>query len=103
MQFVSQGVVLMQDNDRKHTSKFCQRYIKSKNEVHVLQLMSWPAQSDHLNWCGVNLTEKSELNNLQVWLTSGNSCRKASVYIQFLEERMPRICRAEIATKGGSF
>ena len=27
-----QGFVLMQNNNPKHTSKFCQRYIKSKKE-----------------------------------------------------------------------
>lgn len=46
---VGQGFVLMQDNDPKHTNKLCQRYIKSKEEQHVLQLMSWPAQSADLN------------------------------------------------------
>ena len=29
-QFVGQRFVIMQDNDPKHTSKLCQRYIKSK-------------------------------------------------------------------------
>ena len=32
MRLVSQGFVLMQDNDPKHTSKLCQRYIRSKEE-----------------------------------------------------------------------
>ena len=59
----------------KHNSKPCQRYIESKEEQHVLQLMSWLAQS--MNWCDMNLTKKPELNNPQVQLTSGNSCRKA--------------------------
>ena len=31
-QLVDQRFVLMQDNDPKHTSKLCQRYIKSKEE-----------------------------------------------------------------------
>ena len=30
-----------------------------------------------LNWCGMNLTKKSELNQPQEQFTSGNSCRKA--------------------------
>ena len=37
-QLVSQVFVLLQDNDSKHTSKLCQRYIKSKEKQHVLQL-----------------------------------------------------------------
>ena len=60
-QLMVQGFLFMPDNDTKHTSKRCQRYNKSKEELHVLQLMSCPAQSAELNWCGMNLTEKSEL------------------------------------------
>ena len=74
---VSQGFVLMQDKNPKHTIRLRQRYIKSKEEQNILQLMSWPAQSADLNPTEMNLTDKSELNNLQVLLTSGNSCRKA--------------------------
>ena len=44
-----QGFVLMQDKNPKHKSQFCQRYIKSKGEQHVIQLMSWPMQSVDLN------------------------------------------------------
>ena len=44
-QHVGQGFVLMQDNDPKHTSKLCQRYIKSKEEWLVLGLVSLTAQS----------------------------------------------------------
>ena len=32
IQLVNQGFVLMQDNDPRHTDKFSQRYIKSKEE-----------------------------------------------------------------------
>ena len=39
----------MQDNDPKHTSKLYQRYIQSKEEQHVFQLMSWLVQSEDLN------------------------------------------------------
>ena len=47
--FVAQGFVLVQNNDPKHTSKLCQRYIKRKGEQHVLPLISWPVQSADLN------------------------------------------------------
>ena len=42
--------LLLQDNDAKHTSKLCQKYIKNKEEKHDLQLMSWWAQSAVLNY-----------------------------------------------------
>ena len=51
-----QGFVLMQDNDPKHTRKLGQRYIKSKEEQHVLQLMPWPAQLIKSHWTGVGGT-----------------------------------------------
>ena len=73
-QLVSQGFVLMQDNDPQHTSKLYQRYIKNKKEQHVLQLMSWPMQSTELN--PIELVW-DELNSSQVQLASGNSFRKA--------------------------
>ena len=74
------GFVLMQDNDPKHTSRLCQKYIKSKEEQHILQLVSWPVQSMDLNSIDLvrdDLTEKSELNNPQAQLTSRNSCGNA--------------------------
>ena len=40
MRLVSQGFIFIQDNDTKLTSKLCQKYIKSKQEQRVLQLMS---------------------------------------------------------------
>ena len=49
MWLLDQGFVFVQDNDSKHISKLCQRYIKSKEEQHVLQLMSWLVQSVDIN------------------------------------------------------
>ena len=49
----------------------------------------------------MNLTEKSELNYPQVWLTSSNFCKTEQHYP--LVERMPRICEAVIAAKGSDF
>ena len=46
---VGQRFVILQDNDPKYTSKLCTRYIKSKEEQHVLQLMFWSEQSMGLN------------------------------------------------------
>ena len=60
MLLVDQEFVFMQDNDLEPTSKHCQRHIKSKDEQHVLQLMSWPVQSVDLNpidLTGMNLTK----------------------------------------------
>ena len=49
IQLMGQEFVFMQDDDPKQASKPCQRYIKSKEEQHILQVMSWPSQSVDLN------------------------------------------------------
>ena len=46
---MDQGFVLMLDNDPKHTSKLCLRYIKSKEKQHVFQVKSSSVQSVDLN------------------------------------------------------
>ena len=48
-QLMGRRFVLMQYNDPKYTSKLCQRYMKSKEEQHILLLMAWLAQSEELN------------------------------------------------------
>ena len=39
----------MMNNDPKNPSKPCQTYNKSKEEQHVLQMMTWPVQSVDIN------------------------------------------------------
>ena len=111
MWLVAQGFVLMQDNDPKHTCKLCQRYIKSKKEQHVLQLMSWLAQSadlkpielvwDELDW---KIRAKQPTNVTHLWCFLQESwVELSSVYLQSLVERMLRICEEVIVAKGGHF
>ena len=95
----------MQDNDPKHTSKLCQRYIKSKEEQHVLQLMSWPVQLADLTpiellWNKLDWKVKI---NPEIQLTSGKESWKELflVYLQSLIEKMQKICEPVIAAKGG--
>ena len=84
---VGQWFALIQNNDPKQTTQLCSRYTESKEEQRVLQLMSKPAQSVDLiplNWCGMNLIKKSELNNPPVLLNSGNSAGKFFLFCLFL-------------------
>ena len=110
-QLVGQGFILMQDNDPKHTSKLCQMYFKSKEEQHILQLMSWPAQSadlnpielvwDELDW---KVKAKQPTSATHLWqLLQESWAELSSVCIQSLMERMQRICEAVIAAKWGYF
>ena len=75
---MSQGFILMQNNDQKHTSKICLGYIKSSEEQYVLQLISWLAQLADLNSIGLMRDEHERC------LISGNSCGKVGQnYVQF--------------------
>ena len=93
---VSREFVLMQDNDPKHTSKFCQRCIKSKEEHHVLQLMSWSAQSADLNhielvWDDRKGRAKQATSTAYPWQIFQESWAElSSVFLQSLVERMPK-------------
>ena len=101
-------IVLMQDNNPKHTSKLCQRNIKSREEQPVLQLMSWSADLNpiELVWDELNRKVRAKqptgaaylLQILQESWWVGN-------YLLFtsLMERTPRICEAVTAAKGGHF
>ena len=108
MHLVGQGFVLMQVNDLKHTSKLCQRYIKSKEEKYILQLLSWPAQSADLNpielvWDKLEqkVRAKQPTSAAHLWQLLLESWEDlSSVYLQSLEEKMPRICEAVIVVKG---
>ena len=44
-----EGFVMQQDNDPKHTSLLCRRYLQSKEEQGVLKILEWPSQSPDLN------------------------------------------------------
>ena len=103
IQLVGQGFVLKHDNDPKHTSKLCKRYIKSKEEQHVLQLMSSLVQSVYLNpielkshW-SQSYTTHSVAN---IWQLAQKSWAELFlVYLQSLVERILRFCEAMIEAK----
>ena len=104
---VTQGVVLMQDNDPKHIRKLCQSYIKSKEEQHVFQTISLPVQSADLNpieliWDELDrkVKVKQATNKAHLWQFLQEIWTElTSVYLQSLVKRMSRICEAMIAPK----
>ena len=101
---MSQGFVLVQDNNLKHISKGIS---KKKQEQHVLQLMSWPAQRTDLNsidlrWDDLdrNVRPKQPTGATQLLQFLQESWAElSSVDLQSLVERMPRICEEVIAAK----
>ena len=109
--FVGQRFVLMQDNNRKCTSKLCQRFIKSKEKEHVLEIKTGPVQSADINhielvWDEIDRMDrpKHASSVAHTWrLYQESSAELSAVYIQSSVERMPRICGAVIETKEDHF
>ena len=108
---LTQRFVFMQDNDRKHSSKLCQRYFKSKEEQYIFQLMSWPAQSADLNPIELvleefnqNIRAKQPKSAAHFWhLLQKSWAEQSSIYVQSLVKRILRICEAMIDTQEGQF
>ncbi|MDF4419859.1 transposase, partial [Vibrio parahaemolyticus] len=111
LRLVGQRFTLQQDNDPKHTSKLCQRYLAKKEEEGTLRMMTWPAQSPDLNpielvWDELDRKVKNKqptsAANLYEMLTEAWE-EISSDYLMKLIARMPRVCEAVIKAKGGYF
>lgn len=46
---IGRGFVFQEDNDPKHSSKCCRRFLEKKEKRRVLNYMIWPPQSPDLN------------------------------------------------------
>lgn len=106
---IGYGFTFQQDNDPKHTSHLCMNYLRSKEELGVLEIMDWPAQSPDVNpiellWEELDRQVKNMrptsvgqlFDNLKLaWENL------ATEKIQKLVERLPRICAALIKARGG--
>ena len=85
----------LQDNDRRYTCKLCPMDIKSKEEKHVIQLMSWPAQSANLNPIELAYDElnqkvraKQPTSDAHLWQHLQESWGElSSLYLQLLVEK----------------
>lgn len=111
MRLIGLEFTLQQDNDPKHTSRLCKDYVERKERLGILKNMMWPPQSpdlnpievlwDHLDRCvrEVNITSRDHLWRLlkEKWAAIEEET------LNQLIERMPRVCAAVIAAKGGYF
>jgi len=111
MKLIGRGFILQQDNDPKHTSTLCKRYVESKEKQGELVNMAWPAQSLDLNpiellWDEldrkVRAMRPTNLNQLWECL---QTCRNefATTTLNKLIARMPKVCEAVRKAKGGYF
>ena len=46
---VGKGFIMQPDNNLKHSSHYCQNYLKKKEKEKELKIMTWPPQSPDLN------------------------------------------------------
>lgn len=108
---IGRNFVFQQDNDPKHTSKYCKDYIIKKEQRRELQFMDWPAQSpdcnpiellwDHLD---MKIRETHITSAKHLWTVLNDSWKMiSSETLLKLQERMPRVCAAVIKAKGGYF
>lgn len=108
---VGDNFVMQQDNDPKHTSKYCTDYLKSKEEKNHLQIMEWPSQSPDCNpieylWDHLDrkIRDKPLRNKNELWATVESEWKNIEEdVLQKLIDRMPRICKAILKVRGGYF
>lgn len=103
--------VFQQDNDPKHTAKIVKAEFQKREKAEELTLMEWPSQSPDLNpielcWGKMEAqrrhwtkqpTSKPELQRI----LKDSWAAMDEIFIQKLLKRMPAVCRAVIAAKGG--
>lgn len=46
---IGPGSVYLEDTDPKHSSNYCQNYLRHKDSAGTLEMMDWPPQSPDLN------------------------------------------------------
>ena len=108
---IGANFIMQQDNDPKHTSKLCKNYLLKKQSDGVLTIMEWPAQSPDLNpiellWEHLDrmVRKKCPTSQSHLWemlVEAWNDI--SSDYLEKLTARMPKICKAVIAARGGFF
>lgn len=111
VQLIGRNFVFQQDNDPKHTSKLCTYYLKLKEDIGVLKILTWPPQSPDINPIELLWDELDRrVKDLRPTSLGGlwNSLKEAwnnigAQTLRKLVERLPKICAAVIKAKGGHF
>lgn len=111
VQLIGRNFIFQQDNDPKHTSILCTKYLKLKEDIGVLKRLTWPPQSPDINPIELLWDELDRrVKDLRPTSLGGlwNSLEEAwnnigAQTLRKLVERLPKICAAVIKAKGGHF
>lgn len=111
VRLIGRGFILQQDNDPKHSSRLCRKYLENKEADGVIVNMVWPPQSPDLNpiellWeeldRKIRISCPSSAEELWRQLQNAWSFIERDI-INKLVKRMPRLVEAVIKKKGGFF
>lgn len=111
MELIGEGFIYQQDNDPKHTAKIVKRFFDEQSERGILSLMVWPPQSPDCNpiellwdYLDREVRKTPPTSKKDLWTKLQNAFNNISdEYLDGLVQRMPRVCAAVIAAKGGYF
>lgn len=102
-------IIFQEDNDPKHSSHYCQNYLRQKESAGTLKMMDWPPQSTDLNpieqiWGELeNKLDRSIVHSKEsLWLELQKARYNISVEVlRKYHDTLPERCAAVIAAKGG--
>lgn len=113
MRLIGKGFVFQEDNDPKHSSKYCRNYLNKKEKDGILRRMIWPPQSPDLNpiellWDALDRSVRSSKRGIrniaELWNCLEINWKSLSgSLMDKLINRMPRICVAVLKAKGRFF
>ena len=103
-ELIGEDFILAQDNDPKHTSRLCKKYL----EDHRIRSLNWPAQSPDLNpienlWSELDRRMRKRKCNSEEELfeeVKRNWYQLDNGYLQKLIESMPKRCADVVRSQG---
>ena len=108
---IGRGFIFQQDNDPKHTSRLCKDYLEKKEADKTIINMFWPPQSPDLNpiellWEELDRKIRTACPSsaAELWQQLQHAWTSLQQNtINKLIERMPRLVKKVIKTKGAFF